>query len=428
MLYTCPRDLLKTPLSKSLINSTEYHADMTMTIVRTGLENLIESPPEYLSGRRLGLLCNPASVDNGLRHARALINARFPGQLTALFSPQHGFFSEKQDNMVESENIRDTELNIPVFSLYGKTRIPTAEMLNHLDILIIDLQDVGTRVYTFIYTVSYCLEAARQQCKKVLILDRPNPINGLTLEGNLLKPEWASFVGRYSIPMRHGLTIAELALLINDHYKIGCDLAVIPMTGWRREMFFGDTGLCWVPPSPNLPTPVSTLVYPGQVLWEGTNVSEGRGTCLPFELFGAPYLDPNKIILSVGGQRQAGAILRPVAFEPVTNKWKGKLCHGFQIHVTDPYLLNPYHLTLKLFRSAMEHHHSDFEYKPPPYEYEYERRPIDLIMGNRDIRHRIQNLEPTGTIEASWRLELKGFIETSQPYLLYEPSCQRETR
>jgi len=399
-----------------------------MTTVRTGLENLIESPPEYLSGRRLGLLCNPASVDNKLRHARKLINNRFPGRLTDLFFPQLGFFFEKQDNMVESGDLRDPVLNIPMFSLYGKTRTPTADMLDHLDVLIIDLQDVGTRVYTFIYTISYCLEAANQHGKKVLVLDRPNPINGLSVEGNMLKPEWASFVGRYEIPMRHGLTMAELALLINDHFKIGCNLSVIPMTGWRRKMFFCDTGLCWVSPSPNLPTPSAALVYPGQVLWEGTNVSEGRGTCLPFELFGAPYTNTDQILASIGGRRQMGAVLRPAAFEPVANKWKGELCHGFQIHVTDPFLFNPYHLTLKLIQAVMEHHRTDFQYKTTPYEYEFERRPIDLIIGDREIRRRIENLEPVDTVEASWRPALRAFIEVSRPYLLYEPSCQREIR
>jgi uncharacterized protein YbbC (DUF1343 family) len=301
-----------------------------MTNVRTGLENLLASPPACLSGRRLGLLCNPASVDSQLRHARELISNRFPGQLTALFFPQHGFFSEKQDNMVESGDMLDPVLNIPVFSLYGKTRMPTAEMLDHLDVLLVDLQDVGTRVYTFIYTISYCLEAARQYGKKVLILDRPNPVNGVAIEGNLLKPEWASFVGRYEVPMRHGLTMAEFTRFINGNYHIGCDLSVIPMSGWHRDMFFADTGLFWVPPSPNLPTPASALVYPGQVVWEGTNVSEGRGTCLPFELFGAPYVVPDIILSSLGDLQQMGATLRPAAFEPVSNKWTGELCRGFK--------------------------------------------------------------------------------------------------
>ena len=397
-----------------------------MAIVRTGLENLIESPPAILSDRRLGLLCNPASVDGQLRHACKLISDCFPGQLTALFSPQHGFYSEKQDNMVESDDMRDPALNIPVFSLYGKTRTPTADMFSHLDILLIDLQDVGTRVYTFIYTVSYCLEAAKQYGKKVLILDRPNPINGRSVEGNILKPEWASFVGRYEIPMRHGLTMAELALLINDHFKIGCDLSVVPMTGWRREMFFADTGLYWVPPSPNLPTPTSAIVYPGQVLWEGTNVSEGRGTGLPFTLFGAPYLDPDRILSSIGGPQQTGAILRQAAFEPVANKWKGRLCRGFQIHVTDPHQFRPYHLTLKLVRAIMEHHRSQFQWTLPPYEYEYEHRPIDLIIGDRDIRRQIENLASLETVESSWRPALETFIESSRAFLLYEPSYQRE--
>ncbi len=392
-----------------------------MTIVRTGLENLLKSPPAYLSGRRLGLLCNPASVDSRLDHARELINNRFPGQLTVLFSPQHGFFSEKQDNMVESEDIRDPVLNIPVFSLYGNTRIPTAEMLDHLDVLLVDLQDVGTRVYTFIYTVSYCLEAARQCGKKVLILDRPNPINGVAIEGNILKPEWASFVGRYEVPMRHGLTMAEFARFINGYYRIGCDLSVIPMSGWRRDMFFADTGLFWVPPSPNLPTPASALVYPGQVLWEGTNVSEGRGTCLPFELFGAPYLDPDGILADLGGRQQAGAILRVTAFEPVANKWQGRLCRGFHVHVPDARRFRPYRLTLSLLRAIIDRHGADFEYATPPYEYEYRHRPIDLIIGDRDIRRQIDRHEPLATLESSWEPELESFIESTRPYRLYEP-------
>lgn len=396
-----------------------------MAIVRTGLENLIASPPDYLSGQRLGLLCNPASVDSRLRHARELIHDRFPGQLTVLFSPQHGFFSEKQDNMVESGDILDPVLNIPVFSLYGVTRIPTAEMLDHLDILLIDLQDVGTRVYTFIYTISYCLEAAQRSGKKVLILDRPNPVSGAVVEGNLLKPEWSSFVGRYEVPMRHGFTMAEFAAFINGHYHIGCDLSVIPMTGWRRHMFFSDTGLFWAPPSPNLPTPVSALLYPGQVLWEGTHVSEGRGTCLPFEVFGAPYIDPDKIRSSLGDMSETGAVLRPVAFEPVASKWKGELCRGFQLHVTDPHQLRPYQLTLKLLQAVLKHHRPDFHYSSPPYEYEFERRPIDLIMGDQDIRHRIENMERVENIESSWKPALKMFIESSRPYLLYEPAYPR---
>jgi len=399
-----------------------------MKTVRTGLENLIKSPPDILSEQRLGLLCNPASVDGRLEHARHLIAARFPGQLVALFSPQHGFFSEKQDNMVESDHTRDPELGIPVFSLYGDTRIPTENMLEDLDVLIIDLQDVGTRVYTFIYTVSYCLEAAKKYGKKILILDRPNPVNGMVVEGNRLKQKWASFVGRYEIPMRHGLTMAELTGFINGHFNIEADLFIVPMTEWRRNMFFEDTNFYWVPPSPNLPTPTSAIVYPGQVLWEGTNVSEGRGTGLPFELFGAPYIEPKKILAFIGGRKQPGVVLRPTAFEPVANKWKERLCHGFQIHVTDPHALNPYQLTLRLMQAVMATHPNDFEYKKPPYEYEYKRLPMDLIIGDRDLRHRIENLESLETVAKSWRLSLQAFIKESRPYLLYDKASEREIR
>jgi len=265
-----------------------------MTKVLTGLENLLNSPRPWIYNERIGILCNPASTDRHLAHTRRLVDQAFPGQLKALYSPQHGFFADKQDNMIESEDIIDPVLQIPVFSLYGQTRIPEARMFQPIDVLLVDLQDVGTRVYTFIYTLSYCLEAARKFNIKVVILDRPNPINGITVEGNCLAADCVSFVGRYPIPMRHGLTVGEIGMLFNDYFEIGCDLEVIPMRGWKRNMLFGDTGLPWVAPSPNLPTPVSTLVYPGQVLWEGTNVSEGRGTTQPFELVGAPFMDAKK--------------------------------------------------------------------------------------------------------------------------------------
>ena len=227
-----------------------------MTRVRTGLEILLTAPPapvlDVFKGARLGLLCNPASVDHTLTHARHLIDNRFPRRLTTLFSPQHGFFSDKQDNMIESEDMVDPLLGIPVCSLYGATRRPTRAMLDAVDVLIVDLQDVGTRVYTFAYTMAYCMTAAAQLGKKVIVLDRPNPVGGLAVEGNLLRPALASFVGEYPIPMRHGMTIGELARLFNNHFKVGCDLSVVPMAGWHRSMLFTDTGLPWVAPSPNL--------------------------------------------------------------------------------------------------------------------------------------------------------------------------------
>jgi uncharacterized protein YbbC (DUF1343 family) len=388
--------------------------------VQTGLERFINSPPKWMFGKRIGLLCNPASVDKNFRHARELIHRRFEGQLQSLFSPQHGFFAEKQDNMIESEDMSDPILNIPVFSLYGKTRVPDKKMFDLIDVLIVDLQDVGTRVYTFIYTLSYCLEAAKAFGKKVLVLDRPNPISGNITEGNCLTSECTSFVGRYPIPMRHGLTMGELALLFNNEYGIDCDLEVIPMNGWDRKMFFQNTGLPWIPPSPNIPWPESAMVYTGQVLWEGTNVSEGRGTTRPFEIFGAPFINTTRLLSSLDKNRLPGAILRPVVFEPTSNKFKGNLCKGFHIHITDPYEFKPYIATCKLLQAVIFHHKDQFRWKRPPYEYEFERSPIDLIIGNKKIRQRIELLDDMDIIEKSWSDELNEFIEISRKFHLYD--------
>ena len=391
-----------------------------MTKVLSGLENLIAKPHQWISNERIGLLCNPASIDRHLNHTRRLVDQTLPEQLKALYSPQHGFFAEKQDNMIESEDIIDPVLQIPVFSLYGQTRIPEARMFEPIDVLLVDLQDVGTRVYTFIYTLSYCLEAARDHNIRVVILDRPNPINGITVEGNCLAPDCVSFVGRYPIPMRHGLTVGEIGILFNDYFGIGCDLEVIPMGGWKRNMWFGDTGLPWVAPSPNLPTPVSTLVYPGQVLWEGTNVSEGRGTTQPFELVGAPFMDVQKILATLEKANIPGVVFRPAVFEPASNKWQQTACNGFQIHVADPQRYQPYVTTLHLLQAVILHHREQFEWKTPPYEYEFERMPIDLIIGDHTIRKRLEKLEPLDEIEASWQEELSQFKKISRKFHLYK--------
>lgn len=380
---------------------------------------MIAHPPASLTKDRLGLLSNPASIDANFRHARGIVNALYPEGLTALFSPQHGFFSEKQDNMIESEDITDPLLKIPVFSLYGRTRAPTRQMFDPIDTLLVDLHDVGTRVYTFIYTLSYCMEAAAEFGKKVIVLDRPNPLSGAVVEGNCLKEDCTSFVGRYPIPMRHGLTIGELAVLFNTRFNIGCELEVIPMDGWDRRMYFTDTRLPWVAPSPNLPIPESAMVYPGQVLWEGTNISEGRGTTQPFELFGAPFLNPDRIREEVASGALSGAVLRECVFEPTSNKHKRLPCRGFQIHVTDPTRYQPYRTSLALLRAVLLHHADRFEWKPPPYEYEYEKQPIDLLIGDKDIRRRIEAGEPVAEVEKAWQQELDEYIEISREVHLY---------
>lgn len=390
-------------------------------MVLLGIEKLVESPPEWLNDQRLGLLCNQASTDRRFRHSRDLIQSAFPGQLTCLFSPQHGFYSEKQDNMIESEHRTDHGTGLQIFSLYGVRRKPTREMFDNLDVLLVDLMDVGTRVYTFLYTVAYCLEAAAESGKQVVVLDRPNPVGGLAVEGNLLRPEMRSFVGLYPLPMRHGLTMGEMALLINDHFGIKADLEVIPMSGWRRRMFFRDTGLPWVFPSPNMPSPDTAMVYPGQVIWEGTNISEGRGTTLPFELFGAPFIRHQEMLARLNRFTELpGLNLRPLFFEPTANKWAGRPCAGFHIHVTDPVAFMPFRTSLALLQAVMRLYPKDFQYKQPPYEYEYEKLPLDLILGDPDLRPALEAGEDIHELEKSWQKDLAGFEELRRQFFLYD--------
>ncbi|MCP4719381.1 MAG: DUF1343 domain-containing protein [Desulfobacteraceae bacterium] len=387
--------------------------------VITGIETLKTNPPDYLKGKRLGLLANPASVDKNFTHTLDIISKLFPGQLKALFSPQHGFYAEKQDNMIESDHGVEPRLNIPVFSLYSETRIPTPKMFDRIDTLIIDIQDVGTRVYTFIYTISHCIEVAAKLKKTVVILDRPNPIGGLQIEGNILEAAHASFVGRFPIPMRHGMTVGEISQFFNRHFNLGCDLKVIPMEGWKRSMYWQDTDLVWLPPSPNLPTPISCMVYPGQVIFEGTNISEGRGTTLPFEQFGAPFLDTDKI-RKIASKKIKGAFLRPINFEPTSGKWQQQVCKGFHIHITSKKKFSPYLASLYLMQLILKFHPENFEFKLPPYEYEYEKMPIDLILGSRNIRKKIVEMKDPQSLETLWQDELNQFKTDSQKYYLYD--------
>ncbi|MGI6657356.1 MAG: exo-beta-N-acetylmuramidase NamZ domain-containing protein [Desulfobulbus sp.] len=389
-------------------------------MLRTGLEQLCRSPGSRFSGLRLGLLTNQSSTDRFLTHGRDLIRAAFPGQLTCLFSPQHGFFSEKQDNMVESGHGRDAETGLPVYSLYGETRKPFPSMFEGIDVLLVDLMDVGTRVYTFIWTVVHCLETAAETGTRVVVLDRPNPIGGRAVEGNLLKPDCASFVGRCCLPMRHGLTMGELALYCNREMEIGADLEVIPLRGWKRRMLFPDTGFPWVFPSPNMPSFAAALVYPGQVLWEGTNLSEGRGTTLPFELFGAPFLEHEALLDALDKADLPGCLLRPLCFEPTSGKWAGQVCRGFQLHVVSPSTFRPYRTSLALLQAVLTRYPDLFAYKPPPYEYEFVRLPLDLIIGDRAVREGVEQGVPVRDLEADWRPELERYRKKRRAVLLYD--------
>ena len=384
-----------------------------------GLESLCQNPPAALAGKRLGLLSNQSSTDRHLVHARDRIRAAFPGQLVCLFSPQHGFFCEKQDNMIESAHATDAVTGLPVYSLYGETRKPKPEWFAGIDVLLVDLLDVGTRIYTFIWTVMHCLETAAETGVRVLILDRPNPIGGTLAEGNLLQEDCASFVGRTAIPMRHGLSMGELALFCKRQMGIAADLEVVPMPGWQRCDLYPATGLPWVFPSPNMPTFQTAQVYPGQVLWEGTNLSEGRGTTLPFELFGAPFVDHRAILDKIANTPLPGCLLRPLSFEPTSGKWAGQTCVGFQIHVTDAESFRPYRATLALLQAMILLYPGQFAYKEPPYEYEFERLPMDLMIGDQTIRKGLEQGVPVMDLEASWQDGLSRFLDERRAVLLY---------
>ncbi len=390
-----------------------------MSHVATGLDIFRDESWKQWDKCRLGLLSNQASLDSRYCTARTAVSQVVPGRLKALFGPQHGFEGEDQDNMIETAHSSDGELNLPVFSLYSEVREPSGEMLNLIDGLIIDLQDVGTRVYTFASTLLGCMKAAARLGKQVIILDRPNPLGGEIVEGNLLNPELYSFVGPYRFPMRHGLTMGEMARLFNHVFALDCELHVVSMKGWRRSMLWHQTGLRWMMPSPNMPLPETAMVYPGQVLWEGTNISEGRGTCRPFELFGAPFLDPKGIRTRLCPGDTVGCHLQDISFRPTFNKWQGRLCRGFFTYVTNPLSFRPYRFSLALLSAILANHREDFRWKDPPYEYEYHRMPIDLILGDSSLRNNLERLVGLDFLQSSWEVELSQYLEWRESFLLY---------
>lgn len=390
-----------------------------MSRVATGLDVFREEAWKPWGKLRLGLLANQASLDSRCATAKTVLSEVLPGRLKALFGPQHGFSGEDQDNMIETGHSRDRELRLPVFSLYSEVREPSPDMLDLIDGLVVDLQDVGTRVYTFASTLLGCMKAASRSGKAVIVLDRPNPLGGREVEGNLLKPELYSFVGPCRLPMRHGLTLGELARLFQRVFALDCDLHIVPMNGWRRSMLWLDTGLRWMMPSPNMPVPETALVYPGQVLWEGTNVSEGRGTCRPFECFGAPFVEPAGVRNMLRPEDTAGCHLQPISFRPTFHKWQGELCRGFFIHITNPFTFRPYRLSLSLLSAIVALHGSSFTWKEPPYEYEYNKPPIDLILGDSSLRENIERSASLDSLQVLWEKELDEYLEWREPFLLY---------
>ena len=387
--------------------------------VAPGIDRLLGAERRLVAGRRVGLVCNPASVDARFTHTADRLFEDPEVTLAALFGPQHGFRSDLQDNMIETPHGRDCRRQVPVYSLYSETREPTADMLRDLDVLVIDLQDVGTRVYTYIYTMANCMRAAARIGLPVVVCDRPNPIGGDAIEGARLQPAWASFVGQYPIPMRHGMTIGELARLFNDAYGIGCDLTVIALDGWRRSMYHDQTGLPWVIPSPNLPTLESAVVYPGAVLFEGTQLSEGRGTTRPFELIGAPWIDGERLARTMTARRLPGVHFRPVVFEPTFQKHARRSCGGCQLHVTDRRTFAPLRTAVELIQEFHAESPEQFAWRDPPYEYEHDKEPIDILYGSDRLRLAIDTDGGVDALVASWRAEEEDFRRQREPYLLY---------
>ncbi len=398
---------------------TRSQALTQRTNITLGVERLLEAPEKILGGARIGLICNQASVDHGFRHAADLFHEHPQVKLQALFGPQHGIRGDLQDNMIETDHAVDLQTGLPIHSLYSETREPTEEMLRNLDALVFDMQDVGCRIYTFAYTMANSMTAAAKFGKKVIVCDRPNPISGEAVAGNVLEPEQASFVGLYPIPTRHGMTLGELAIMFNDHFGIGCELEVIKMENWSRELWYDETDGPWVMPSPNIPTLDSATVFPGAVHFEGTQISEGRGTTRPFELIGAPYIDAEQYARELNQMNLAGVYFRSCIFRPTFQKHGNVSCGGVQIHVLDRETFEPVKAGITMVKVAYELYPEEFRWKKPPYEYVYDRNPFDVIAGTSKIREAIEAGKSVEDLESGWQPNLQSFLKVRERYLLY---------
>ena len=394
--------------------------EMSQAITQIGLDTFERNWPKRLKGSRVGLLVHPASVNKRLEHAVNLLVKSKKFTLNALFGPQHGIYGETQDNMIEWEGFRDPHTGLPVFSLYSQTRKPEPTMLEHIDVLVIDLQDVGARYYTFIWTMENCMQACMEMNKSVVILDRPNPIGGHIIEGPVLDISYASFVGQRPLPVRHGMTIGEIGNYLWSTFYLSLDFHVIPMNGWRRKLWFEETGLPWVMPSPNMPTPDSATVYPGMCLLEGTNLSEGRGTTRPFEIFGAPFIEPALLVRQLNDFKLPGVVFRPIYFRPNFQKHAGKLCGGAQIHVTHRERFKPFKTGVAILKIIHDLYRDHFEWKQPPYEYEIEKMPIDILAGTESLRQDIEKGENLEHMEEWWHEQSDQFNKGyRKKYLIY---------
>ncbi|MYL57377.1 DUF1343 domain-containing protein [Virgibacillus halodenitrificans] len=383
--------------------------------LKLGVEILLEEQKSLIEGKRVGLITNPTGVDQDLNSIVDLLHNDPDVDLTALYGPEHGVRGDAQAGEYV-EYYLDEETGLPVYSLYGKTRKPTPEMLEGIDVLLFDIQDVGTRFYTYIYTMAYAMEAAQENDIPFIVLDRPNPLGGHKVEGPVLDPDYASFVGKYPIPLRHGMTVGELAELFNEEFQIDADLKVVKMNGWKRNMYYDDTGLEFVLPSPNMPTLTTAIVYPGAALIEGTNVSEGRGTTKPFELIGAPFINGTDLAAELSKKDLPGVKFRAASFTPSFSKHSGKLSHGIQIHVTNKKAYKPVETGLHIVKTIHDMYPEDFAFRA---ENSSGISFFDNLIGNGWVREAIESGSSVKEIQKQWKHELKDFEKLRKDYLLY---------
>jgi uncharacterized protein YbbC (DUF1343 family) len=392
-----------------------------MSRVQTGLEILVNEEPSRIAGKRIGLVTHQSAVTGDLRHAVPLLHARKEWTLAALFGPEHGIWGEAQD-MIHVAHSEDPLTGLTVYSLYGKHEDdlkPPQEVLSTLDVLLIDLQDIGSRYYTFVYTMAICMREAAAAGVPVIVLDRPNPIDGVHLEGNIREQKYSSFVGMFPLPTRHGMTAGELARYFNSAFRLECDLSVVPMRGWKRAMWWGDTGLPWVIPSPNMPTVYTATVYPGMCLVEGTNLSEGRGTTHPFEFFGAPWLDSFKLAERLNHLGLPGVRFRPHFFMPTFHKHANKVCGGVEMHVTNRATFEPYRTGLWCVKVARDMNPEQFQWRTETYEFVSDRLAIDLLAGSSRYRELVESGGNVDEWVRDWEEPLREFARFREEFLLY---------
>ncbi|MED3786886.1 DUF1343 domain-containing protein [Peribacillus frigoritolerans] len=379
--------------------------------VSPGIEVLLKEEKNVLSGKKVGLITNPTGIDSKLTSIVDLLHDDPGINLTALFGPEHGVRGDAQAG-ASVEYYIDEKTGLPVYSLYGKTKKPTPEMLKDVEVLVFDIQDVGTRYYTYIYTMAYAMEAAKENDIPFIVLDRPNPQGGESVDGPVLEPEFSSFVGLYPIPLKHGMTVGELATLFNKEFKIGADLKVIKMKGWKRDMDYDDTGLPFVLPSPNMPTVSTTFVYPATGLIEGTNVSEGRGTTKPFELIGAPYINGDELAGKLNALRLPGVKFRAASFTPTFSKHAGKLSHGVEIYITDREQFKAVPTGLHIIKTIQDLYPGDFEFLAA--------NNFNLLIGNGWIMSRIKAGSTVNEILKEYQVKQDAFKKVRKNYLLYK--------